>query len=397
MLKIKYWLSLLSITFSFVALLSAIWILIPAPAYHLWLFAVAASEWSLWLGAIALIGIVCSLLNYTLYSNNKLWIAFLIMNCAAFTISLYPLFSILNLATENNVSLSLTNYFAGLNRLEKKNTNDFKTYTFAEAEGENLQLDIYLPTRHTSGSGASIIIIHGGSWSAGKRNDFPQWNEWFAAQGFTVFDVDYRLAPQPNYLSATGDVKCAVSWVKEHAAEFNISPDRIALLGRSAGGHLALLTAYSADKHFPTACAKNEQSDTVRAVISLYAPTDLIWAYDHPANQRVIDGPATLTNFLGGSPHESKEMQERFTLSSPAYQVSDSTPPTLLIHGGRDQLVLPDNMIILNNVLESSNVTHKTIYIPYAQHGFDYNFNGWGAQMIKPVILDFLLENTKAQ
>jgi acetyl esterase/lipase len=391
--KIQF-LNILPLLLNSVALLAVIWIIVPAPAYNIWLFSVAASEWSLWLGALALIGITCSLFN----RDGNLWLASLTIGIIAFIISLYPLFSVASTAREQNVSLSLVRYFNGLrkeNSSSKDDIKNFTTYTFAQVDGRDLQLDVYLPTKNIANNGVSLIVIHGGSWSAGERNDFPQWNQMFAAQGFTVFDIDYRLA-QPNYLTATGDVKCAVKWIKENAAKFKISPDRIALLGRSAGGHLALLAAYSAnDVRLPASCSTNETNENVRAVVSIYAPTDLPWAYDHPANQRVIDGPATLSRFLGGSPHESVEMRERYILASPISHVASNTPPTLLIHGGQDQLVRPENMNLLADKLKQGGAPHKTLFIPYAQHGFDYNFNGWGAQISESGILDFLRENTK--
>jgi acetyl esterase/lipase len=80
-----------------------------------------------------------------------------------------------------------------------------------------------------------------------------------AENGYTVFDIDYRIAPQPNYLTATGDVKCAVQWIKRHAAQFEIAPGSIVLFGRSAGAHLALLAAYSAgDARIPSSCEAAE-------------------------------------------------------------------------------------------------------------------------------------------
>jgi dipeptidyl aminopeptidase/acylaminoacyl peptidase len=99
---------------------------------------------------------------------------------------------------------------------------------------------------------------------------------------------------------------------------------------------------------------------------------------------------------LGGSPHESDEMGERFVLASPVAHVSSKTPPTLLIHGGQDQLVRSENMTRLAGRLKESNAPHKTLFIPYAQHGFDYNFNGFGAQIAQSEILDFLRENLQA-
>jgi acetyl esterase/lipase len=395
----KRLLNFLSFAMGLIALLSAILIVVPAPAYELWLFAVVISEWSLYLAVTALIGVVCALIVRALDSNGRFWIASLLMSSAAFIVAIYPLFRVLGVATENNVSLSMKNYFAGLNIFAEKKTNNFTTYAFAQTDDDkDLHLDVYLPAPNKINNGASVVVVHGGSWNAGERNDFPQWNNWLIEQGFTVFDIDYRLAPQPNYLTATGDVKSAVCWVKEHASEFQISPERIALLGRSAGGHLALLAAYKFnDQSFPSSCAEKAQSADVRAVISFYAPTDLIWSYDNPANKRVINGQATLAKFIGGSPHESEEMSDRFTLSSPVKVVSAETPPTLMIHGGQDQLVRPENMTRLADRLNDANVAHNTIYIPYAQHGFDYNFNGWGSQIARPNILAFLIKNTREE
>ncbi|MET0752704.1 MAG: alpha/beta hydrolase, partial [Pyrinomonadaceae bacterium] len=307
---------------------------------------------------------------------------------------LYPLLTAFQTAREKNVSLSFARYFDGLTG-EKSNIQ-FKTYVYKRAGETELKLDVYAPPEGIEANGAGIVVIHGGSWSAGERSDFPQWNAWLAANGFTIFDIDYTLAPQPNYAAAIDDVKCAVRYVKAHGAELNVAPGRIALLGRSAGGHLALTAAYTANDG-QISCGENDSAndETVRAVVSFYAPTDLVWAYDNPANQLVIDGPRAIANFIGGSPRESDEISARFALASPIEKVNANSPPTLLIHGGRDQVVRGENLDILDEKLKQTGVARETLVIPYAQHGFDYNFNGFGSQIAKPVILDFLIKNTQ--
>lgn len=374
-----------------------IWIIIPAPAYQLWLFSVVVSEWSLWLGMFSIIAIIFSFLILSSKGKSNFWIAPLIISTIALLISLYPFISVLPLAKEQNVSLSFSEYFSGLIG-EKLSGINFTTQTFSTVGGQQLQLDIYFPSIKNENNGASIIVIHGGSWNAGNRNDFPQWNKWLAANGFTVFDIDYRIAPQPNFKTAIGDVKCAILWIKENAGEFNIEPDRIALLGRSAGAHLALLAAYTADdSRLPAACPKKTQVEKVRAVISFYAPVDLFWAYDNPANEYVIDGKKTLAAFLGGNPHESDEIRNNYELATPTSHISPNTSPTLIVHGGYDQFVRGENMRFLDIKLKENNIPHKAIYIPYAQHGFDYNFHGWGSQIIKAVMLQFLIEHTRKE
>ncbi len=383
-----------------IALLALIWIFVPAPSAKIWLFSVAASEWSLWFGTLAFFGIISALLIRFFYGTGKVWWASIISGALALIISLYPFFSVLSIAREHNISLSFKQYFRGVWKGHNSSENqpaNIEIYTFAQIDGKDLQLDVYSPTSENVNHGASVIVVHGGSWNSGRRGDFPQWNQWLAAHGFTVFDVDYRL-DQPNYLTAAGDIKCAVQWVKNHAADFKISPDRIALLGRSAGAQLALLAAYSAvDARLPASCEIEKTTENVRAVVSFYAPTALLWAFDNPANKSVIDGALTLKNFLGGSPHDSFEMRERYVLASPISHVSNQTPPTLLMHGGQDQLVRGENLYFLAEKLQAADAPHRTIFIPYAQHGFDYNFNGFGSQITKAVILEFLNENTKPE
>lgn len=383
-----------SLIISAFAFLSVVWIIIPAPSYYIWLYTVAVSEWSLWFSFVALIAIILGLLGYAFCKSGWFTIVSVAFGTIAFLISLYPLITAYQVARENNISLSFEQYFSGLTN--GKSNNQFKTYIFKTSDETELKMDVYVPPENAVINGASVIVIHGGSWNAGERNDFPQWNAWLAANGFTVFDIDYTLAPQPNYKTAVGDVKCAVLQIKKRSAEFNISPDKIVLLGRSAGAQLALIAAYSAnDSRFPTTCTENSNDENVRAVVSFYATTDLLRAYDNPANKFVINGPQTLSDFLGGNPHESDEIRARFVLASPLERVNSDSPPTLLMHGGQDQLVRRENLNFLAEKLKQTNVAHKTLLIPYAQHGFDYNFNGWGSQIAKPLILDFLIKNTQ--
>ena len=388
---------ILILVISLAALFAALWIVVPAPHSFLWLVAVAVSEWSLWIVFPA-----ASIVSYELYQlltrrgGTLSWISFMAAS-AALIISLYPTVSILAVANSNSVSLSLTRYFAGVNtRLASGKMPSPSSHVFADIDGQALSLDVYRPTEVNANNGASVIVVHGGSWSGGRRSDFPQWNHRLAEMGFTVFDIDYRLAPQPNYRSATADVKCTVGWVRQHAAEFDISTERVALMGRSAGGHLALLAAYSAnDERLASSCHETGSAQQVRAVVSIYSPVELLWAYDNPANEMVINGPQTLANFLGGNPHVSHEIRERFILASPTSHVTAATPPTLIIHGAHDQLVRSENAQFLDQKLSKANVPHQSLLIPYAQHGFDYNINGWGSQVMEKMLLDFLAANTK--
>lgn len=363
-----------------------VWIVVPAPSYKLFQVAVGASEWSLWFGALGLAGAGASLRARAAGSR---WLAraALSLGVAAVALALIPPLDAWRVAREQKVELSLRQYFFGLP--ENSSASIERTSeTFAEVEGQTLKLDVYLSTHKEATGRPAIVVVHGGSWSAGERGDYPQWNEWLARAGYAVFDIDYRIAPQPNWRTATGDVKCAVSWVKANAARYGVDPSRIGLLGRSAGGHLALLAAYSTgETALASSCASVIAPDlNVRAVVSLYAPTDLNWGFEHPANRRVLDGTGKIRDFLGGAPATAADA---FRLASVTSHVNAATPPTLLFHGGRDQLVRDENMRLLAERLKQHSIPHRAVLIPYAQHAFDYNFDGWGSQLAQPILLDF--------
>ena len=382
----RHLLTISSLLCGIVALSLTLWIVVPAPLSRLWLVAVGAGEWSLWFGALGFVGVGLSLLALAAGARVPAWVA-LAAGVLAVAFAMYPPLSAWQVARANGVELSFREYLFGA---IKKNDEQIvpQTITFAEVGGQTLRLDLYQPPGMSQTPRPAVVVVHGGSWNAGVRSDFPQWDKWLANEGFVVFDVEYRLAPQPNWQTATGDVKCAVAWVRAHAADYGIDPRRVALLGRSAGAPLALLAAYTANgAELPASCDTTTVDEPVQAVVSLYGTTDLLWGYAHPANQRVLDGPATLRRFLGGSPDE---VPDAFRLASPVTHVNAHTAPTLLFHGGRDQLIRDDNMELLTQRLATAGVPHRALLIPYAQHGFDYNFHGWGSQLARPLLLDFL-------
>jgi acetyl esterase len=114
-----------------------------------------------------------------------------------------------------------------------------------------------------------VVTVHGGGGVQGGRSEDTLWSEWLAEQGYVVFSIDYRLGLPLRWQDATGDVKCAVGWVKENADRYGVDPDRIALMGRSFGGHVALLAAYTeGDRRLPRSCDVPDSG--VAAVAAFY-------------------------------------------------------------------------------------------------------------------------------
>lgn len=365
-------------------------IVLPAPAYRLWQAAVGISEWSVWATLLGIVALICGGIAL---ARGHGWSARLGMGLALIAIvcSLVPTVQAYGVARREGVRLSWERYFLG--DWIRPSVDVQRDIVFATVDGQPLKLDVYdpFPARGLDITAndrlPAVIVIHGGSWSGGTKSDFPAHN-YFLAQGRRmVFDVEYRLADANHrFPSQIADVKCAIGWVKQHAAEYRVDPNRIALMGRSAGGQLALLAAYTPnDPRLPPTCPTTDTS--VQAVVSLYGPIDLVWGYNNPARPDVIDGPAVLRNYLGGPPDA---VPEAYALAAPIEHVTPQSPPTLFLHGGHDQLVGKGHVERTMPKLQAAGVPYDYVYLPWGNHGFDYNPNGWGSQIAQAKLGSFL-------
>jgi acetyl esterase/lipase len=362
-------------------------IVLPAPSKTLALAAIVASERSAFLVAAAVIALGIALV---LRGVGSPFIASVIalLSVSAIALGLVPLVQARQIAQARGLSLDLKRYLHAQTDTEGPGHPD-RTVPYATVDGGRvLSLDVYLPTPRPAKPSRPLLVVHGGFWAAGQRGEASLTSRALAEQGFTVFDVEYRIAPQPNWQTALGDLKCAIGWVKQHAStgDWNVDPKKIALLGRSAGAHLALMAAYTATAgDLPSSCPSGDTS--VESVIALYGPTDLAWAYAHPANLHAADSPAKLRAFLGDAPEREPE---RYRAMSPTERVTATAPRTLLAQGGRDQFVAPDQMDRLAARLTALGVPHETLFLPWAQHAFDFVPGSFSSQILEATLRAFL-------
>ena len=118
---------------------------------------------------------------------------------------------------------------------------------YAEHDGTKLTGDLYLPKGRAKAP--LLVAVHGGGWQAGSSRYYWYWGLFLARNGYAVFAIDYRTGKAGAYPAAVYDVKAAVQFVRAKAAEFDIDPDRIGLMGASSGGQLAALTALAGDQY----------------------------------------------------------------------------------------------------------------------------------------------------
>ena len=143
------------------------------------------------------------------------------------------------------------------------------------------------------------MIVHGGGWGAGTRSMAPHGTDGSTRLAITCSTSNTALPPPERWKDAPGDVKCALGFVAANAAKYRVDPARISVKGDSAGGHLAMLAAYSmGHPDLPPSC--DAPAVPIRSVINFYGPVDLVLGYDTSAS--LAYARRMLTQFIGGSP-----------------------------------------------------------------------------------------------
>lgn len=249
-----------------------------------------------------------------------------------------------------------------------------EAYVYARTDDLELGLDFYR-ARGSGGKAACVLLIHGGGWDGGSRADFRELNLFLASQGYAVASMGYRLSPRFNYPAPVEDARAALAWLKAHAEDLGIDAERFVLAGRSAGGQIALQTAYL------------DRDPSVLGVIAFYAPANMVMAYHYPGNPLILDSRKLIVNYLGRAGEPGLALA---VASSPLETLAAGAPPTLLLHGRPDVLVTFHHVEHMREKLASVGVRRFEVDLPWAPHGYDYVFRGPGSQISLYFIERFL-------
>jgi alpha-L-fucosidase 2 len=192
---------------------------------------------------------------------------------------------------------------------------------YARAGDVSLTLDAWVPDG--SGPFPAVIIVHGGSWIHGDKQSYvkPLFDP-LTRGGFAWFTINYRLAPQYPFPAAVEDVEHAVQYVKSHASEYKVDPQRIALMGESAGGHLVAYVG-----------AQSKPASRVAAVVAFYGVHDFETLAGH---RQTLSNPIKAFLALAAL---NAAARAKLRQASPITYVHKGMPPFLLIHGTGDDLV----------------------------------------------------------
>ncbi|TSD65061.1 alpha/beta hydrolase [Inquilinus sp. KBS0705] len=352
--------------------------LVRAPTYHLWLLAIAVTEFPLIFAAIVTMGILAVI---WLQKFQKVFLGISVITLLVFLSPVIRAFRVADkleerfnkafgLTTDMNKADSPFDLFRVFFSSEATVTYRRLTYTNTTI---HLTLDFY-PSQ-IAGNKPCVIVIHGGSWSSGDSQQLPELNSYLANRGYNVASVNYRMAPKYKSPAPVEDVAQAVTYLRSHANSLKIDTNNLVILGRSAGAQIALLYAYT------------QHNQGVKGVIDFYGPADMVWGYSAPANPWVMDSRGVMERYLGGT---YGAVPQNYKASSPIEYVSPNSVPTLIIHGDNDVLVAPEHSRRLNDKLAQNGVPHYYLRLPWATHGFDYNLNGPGGQLSTYCVERFL-------
>ena len=242
---------------------------------------------------------------------------------------------------------------------------------YGAAPGDDNLLDIYRPEKFDKPLPV-VVWIHGGGWANGDKSPSPQFLQ-LVPRGFAVASINYRLTGTAPFPAQIYDCKGAIRWLRAHASEYQLDPDRIGVWGLSAGGHLvALLGTSGGVKELEGDVGGNRQvSSRVQAVSDYAGPTDMLQYWAQAGDDNVFKkskGDTYFDHLFGSGPLEAHP--ELVRQANPITYIAADNPPFQIFHGDKDTLVPIGQAELLVAALKAKGVPCDYTPIPGAGHGF---------------------------
>jgi acetyl esterase/lipase len=232
---------------------------------------------------------------------------------------------------------------------------------------KTLKLDILRPKQPPAEPMPVVVYIHGGAWKGGNKAGMPGLCNRLAQQGYFCASVEYRFSQEAVFPAQIEDTKCAIRFLRAHAKQYSINPDRIGVWGHSAGGHLVALLGTAGDaKDLEGKGGWEDQSSRVQCVVDCFGPTDFTVIPKGMENvKEQMTGP--VAQLLGGPVPENADKAAQ---ASPLKYVSKDDPPFLIMHGDQDPVVPIDQSERFCEALKKAGVDATLYIVKGAGHGF---------------------------
>lgn len=261
-----------------------------------------------------------------------------------------------------------------------------KDIVYNHVDGTDLKLDFARPAG--DGPYPCVLCFHGGGFQLGGREEMHPMLSLLSRHGFAAASVTYRLTPKHPFPAAFEDAKCAVRFVRAKAKELKIDPNRVGVLGASAGGTIALMVGLTRSRDGLDGSGHAGQSSGVQAVINFFGPSDFATL------QPTAEGEEQIRQAYGkgfrqvladalGTTNRSDEM---YKLMSPMTYVRKGGPPVLTLHGTQDLLVTVEQAKMLHLALKTAGVSENLILVEQGGHGW----SGADLDRTNRAVIDFL-------
>ena len=241
----------------------------------------------------------------------------------------------------------------------------YSDLVYAQAGAYTLRLDLYLPDE-TSEPYPVVAWIHGGAFRMGDKANpraLP-----LVRYGYAVASINYRLSQEAIFPAQIHDCKAAIRWLRAHAAEYHLDPNRIGAWGDSAGGYLVAMLGVAGEVlELEGDLGNLDYSSRVQAVCDWYGPSDFLRMNDVPGTMD-HDAPDSPESQLIGCPIQ--ENPDKVAHANPITYVTPAAPPFLIMHGDQDFTVLPNQSELLYAALRAAEVDVTLVILPGLGHGF---------------------------
>lgn len=259
----------------------------------------------------------------------------------------------------------------------------YRAIPYAQAGSRSLLLDLYLPL-DTRSPVPVVVYIHGGDWMFGDRTSPPVL--FLRDHNMAVASIDYRLAPRSWFPAQIQDCRDALVFLRDNAKRFGIDPQRMGVMGESAGGHLAALLATAPDEAQFVGTRKTPASPRVRALCSVSGPMDIEYLGCLADMVDGVIGRHPIQQLLGGTIEQKRSLAR---LASPIQHITPDTPPSLLIFGDQDYVVPPILNREMDKALQAAGVEVRT----YEVKGMAHDMIAIWTPEVRQHVADFFVEH----
>ena len=337
------------------------------------------------------LSLVLVIICFLFYQYGKYWRKLLrvnlILSVLFFITQIFFTAVLFSTAKKYNTKVS---FFQGLKSYEEP-VKPTETYSYLTIYNEKQHIDVFRPETKSSAPAIPVILVHGGAFIEGDRTQVGYAANWFKDHGYAVFSIDYPLGKENrhNWESAVNSVVTSMGFIVKNSKKFNVDPNKIVLVGGSAGAALVMQADLGLRKGFAKSY-DSLQPPVPAGVIAIYPPVSLSEIWQKIDEKKNIDLKDAARKYLGGSPAEFPQRYAQLNLID---QLSKGISPTFIIAGEIDHVVNVEATRKFAKKAAELKLPVSYVEIPYGEHVFDANSNSIAGQIEWNKIGEFLKNN----